>query len=707
MKDPISECRTVLKKGEYIATPNSDGEVLNRVVYVKSLPYYPARKDAVPLESVGRDIAPFASGTPKGAGMLAKEKPVKKGGKIFMTFVGLILLAAAALASGAWAQSYFGKEEVYAVVFSVDGVIYDETTVKKGGEIIFPEVEPAKDGYEFAGWVYEGGTLFEGGSANGNLRLIAKWTAIESYTVSFVIEGLDEPYYEITLGKDEAVIFPEEPTKTGYDFAGWVYEGGTLFEGGSANGNLRLIAKWTVIESYTVSFIVEGLDEPYYEVTLVKDEAVTFPEEPTKTGYDFAGWMYDGGTLFEGGTASGNLILTAKWTETTKKLLGQLKAALKKLLTVEYERLIAESEGYDQESFDALNEAYEGGIEAIEAANYADDADGAYSNAVDEMAGIEGVFTEGLAYAQTENGWAAGYGGATDLEVIIPAVYQGQKVVRIAESGFQEQEYEEFIISVKIPNSVTSIGDFAFCGCYGLTTIDIPEGVTTIGRQAFYDCDKLTTIAIPEGVTEIDREAFEYCDNLTTIAIPEGSRLTSIGAKAFDGCYSLTTIAIPKGVTSIGSFAFASCSSLTTITLPEGVTSIGERTFFSCSSLTTIDIPEGVTSIGEWAFYGCSSLTTIVIPEGVTTIGSQAFYNCSSLTTIVIPEGVTTIGNGVFSGCGRLTIYAEAESKPDDGWTSSWNPLNRPVYWYSKDYKSGNYWRYTTVDEVKVPTKWN
>jgi hypothetical protein len=67
-----------------------------------------------------------------------------------------------------------------------------------------------------------------------------------------------------------------------------------------------------------------------------------------------------------------------------------------------------------------------------------------------------------------------------------------------------------------------------------------------------------------------------------------------------------------------------------------------------------------------------------------------------------------TIGKGVFSGCARLTIYAEAESKPDDGWTSSWNPLNRPVYWYSENPDAGEgYWHYETIDGVKVPTKWN
>ncbi|MDR2091474.1 MAG: leucine-rich repeat domain-containing protein [Clostridiales bacterium] len=133
-------------------------------------------------------------------------------------------------------------------------------------------------------------------------------------------------------------------------------------------------------------------------------------------------------------------------------------------------------------------------------------------------------------------------------------------------------------------------------------------------------------------------------------------------------------------------------------------TTIGYQAFRSCSSLTAIVIPEGsrLASIGGLAFGYCNSLTTIVIPEGVTSIGSSAFRGCSSLTKIVIPEGVTSIGERAFSGCSRLTIFAGKGSKPD-GWNSSWNYDNRPVYWYSESQKSGNYWRY--VDGV--PTPWN
>jgi hypothetical protein len=209
------------------------------------------------------------------------------------------------------------------------------------------------------------------------------------------------------------------------------------------------------------------------------------------------------------------------------------------------------------------------------------------------------------------------------------------------------------LISIALPSGVTSIGSEAFEGCSSLTSINIPEGVTKIEEATFYGCSALTSINIPEGVTKIEGFTFYGCSALTSINIPEG--VTSIGGEAFDGCSSLTSINIPEGVTSIEFRAFESCSSLISINIPEGVTSIGGEAFEGCSSLTSINIPEGVTSIEFRAFYGCSSLTSINIPEGVTSIGDSAFHGCSSLISINIPEGVTSIGGEAFEGCSSLT----------------------------------------------------
>ena len=209
------------------------------------------------------------------------------------------------------------------------------------------------------------------------------------------------------------------------------------------------------------------------------------------------------------------------------------------------------------------------------------------------------------------------------------------------------------LTSITIPTSVTSIGDYAFCGCTGLTSITIPTSVTSIGDYAFSNCTGLTSIDIPNSITSIVNRMFYGCTGLTSITIP--NNITSIGGGAFSGCTGLTSITIPNSVTSIGGSAFYGCTGLTSITLPDSIGgAIGSQTFMNCTGLTSITLPKGVTSIGEWAFCGCSGLTFVPIPTGVTSIGNQAFAGCSGLTSVTIPTSVTFIGVQAFAGCSAL-----------------------------------------------------
>ena len=202
------------------------------------------------------------------------------------------------------------------------------------------------------------------------------------------------------------------------------------------------------------------------------------------------------------------------------------------------------------------------------------------------------------------------------------------------------------------PNNVSS-GCHLFIGNTELTSITIPDSVTSIGEYAFRNCSSLTGITIPGSVTSIGKYTFCGCNSLASIIIPDS--VTSIGDGAFYNCSSLTGITIPASVTSIGNYVFSYCSSLASITIPDGVTSIGNYAFSYCSSLTSITIPDSVTSIGEYAFYNCSSLTSITIPDKVISIGYRSFSDCSSLASITIPDSVTSIGDYAFYGCNRLT----------------------------------------------------
>ena len=160
------------------------------------------------------------------------------------------------------------------------------------------------------------------------------------------------------------------------------------------------------------------------------------------------------------------------------------------------------------------------------------------------------------------------------------------------------------------------IGDYAFKGCSGLTSLTLPATITTIGKYAFEDCTGLTSLNLPAGITSIGRRAFGGCSGLTSLTLPAG--ITSISDEAFYLCSGLTSLTLPAGITSIGEYAFSGCSRLTSLTLPAGITSIGEFAFSYCSGLTSIYVyAEKVPRIGRYAFEGCASRKcTLYVPKG-------------------------------------------------------------------------------------------
>ena len=164
--------------------------------------------------------------------------------------------------------------------------------------------------------------------------------------------------------------------------------------------------------------------------------------------------------------------------------------------------------------------------------------------------------------------------------------------------------------------------------------------------------------------------AFFGCSGLTSLTLPSG--VTEIGSFAFYGCSGLTSLTLPSGVTEIGDYAFNGCSGLTSLTLPSGVTEIGEGVFFGCSGLTSLTLPTGVTKIGYSAFSGCSGLTSLTLPSGVTEIGYSAFSGCSGLTSIyVYAEKMPKLGTDMFNGCDakKCTVYVP-KGTYDDYWLS-------------------------------------
>ena len=262
---------------------------------------------------------------------------------------------------------------------------------------------------------------------------------------------------------------------------------------------------------------------------------------------------------------------------------------------------------------------------------------------------------------------------------------------------------------VTIPDGVTSIGDNAFYGCSGLTSITIPDSMTSIGEYAFGNCSNLASITIPTNVTSIGDDAFYFCNSLTAINVSkENVNYTSENGILYDKnkrtliqCPGGKTgeLIIPGSVECLGETAFMGCDVLNSITMPDSVERIGKNTFGHCYGLTAINvseknptytsengilydknkrtlircpggkageliIPDSVEFIGEYAVSRCLALTDITIPASVQSIGDSAFYY-NSFTNIIIPDSVQSIGDSAFFRCAflnNITIPASVMS---------------------------------------------
>ena len=219
---------------------------------------------------------------------------------------------------------------------------------------------------------------------------------------------------------------------------------------------------------------------------------------------------------------------------------------------------------------------------------------------------------------------------------------------------------------IEFEGKFTRIPDRAFLNTkINSNNICIPNTVTSIGSYAFNNTAISGPLYIPNSVTEIGEGAFENCMNLYSLSLQ--SNLKRIGNRAFYACRFSGSLTIPNSVTEIGERAFQNCTGFNgTLTLSNKLETIGESAFNGCSGFTgSLTLPNSVTTIGDAAFRACGSFTNLELSNTLSVIPNQAFMHCRSLSgELVIPASVTEIGNNAFSDCQNLNAVTGQVTLP-------------------------------------------
>ena len=541
---------------------------------------------------------------------------------------------------------YLAKEEPtpeeFTISFFVDGELYS-SLLTAGNELLSLPEAPNKDNYEFKGWYFDDGTFenrlypntYENLPLEANVSVYAYYTFIEDipeeYQVSFIVNG-GTPIEPVVTSKIE-----DEPktSRKGYTFLGW-YLDSAYSEKVSfpldVTENITLYAKWEK-NTYDVHFELEG----GRGVSDLKTDRSETEPTPTKDGYTFLGWYFDGGFANKASfplEVTGNITLYAKWEENEPAGIT---------FTVDGSGLLTAVEGISETNSEVIIPSEVNG------------------QAVKQIG--QDLFRNNpyLRKLSIPDGVTLGYrmcSGCASLE------------------------------EVDLPSGITVIPDYAFEGCASLRSIELPKTLVQIRLEAFSGSG-LESLSAPSSLKEIWSYAFKDCLSLAEVDLKQ---VTSLGDMAFENCALLSSVSLPDSLLELGSYVFSGCSSLYSITMPSQAIAIESTAFYGTgyyndpsswdsgvlyvdsylvatnaefASVSSYSVKPGTIAIAEKAFANNGKkLESITLPDGLLFIGDGAFSSLSSLKTANIPSSVNRIGYGVFSG---TALYKDAANWEGNG----------------------------------------
>ncbi len=280
-------------------------------------------------------------------------------------------------------------------------------------------------------------------------------------------------------------------------------------------------------------------------------------------------------------------------------------------------------------------------------------------------------YSEGLNFVLMEDGtYGVRCGKVTSEEIVIPSERFGIPVTKILDGFFIHANtkmelygYDIGRVTVKLPESVTEIGDGAFDNSSVTCTVMLSASVKHIGKEAFASSAVDVVIPADSKLETIGENAFTQC-GITEFTAP--ATLRSIESRAFYGCKKLTwaDLSLATELKKIPAYCFES-SALKGIALSEGLEIIDHKAF-NGSALDSITLPESVKIIENSAFAYCYKLKTVDIPlEGeLEEIGAYAFESCVLIKSFKLPKKLSTLANNAFSSCnGLVEVYVPETSR--------------------------------------------
>lgn len=595
-----------------------------------------------------------------------------------------------------------------------------------------------------------------------------KKDASQKYTISFYAD--EELVFTLKTAGNEEIGLPDAPQKEGFTFDGWYSDKGTwenelmqdTFSERALTENIDVYAHYIPTDTplpseYTITFYIDGSASDAIQTS--GNETLTLPSAPNKDNYTFEGWFFDNGTWKN------------ELTETTyadKPLTTDVSvfAYYKKTEATDQEPPQKYTVQFDTDGGTAVNEMTVSTIakspettqEGYTFVGWYTES--SFTNKVTfpyEVTKAQTLYAkweqngpEKIVFSVDGNGVLTGVSGLTEnnTDVVIPSVVDGITVREIGMDVFKDNRN---IVSLTIPDSVTTLQNRICSGCTALRKVRLPSGLTVIPDETFDGCSSLSTVHLPNTLREIRSDAF--CGTgLTKFIAPDS--LTEIWGRAFKDCAKLTYVDL-KNVSSVSGGAFQNCTELQSVRLSDELTELPDHLFDGCASLAEIDMPNRPIAISAFilngtAYYNNKSnwekgvlyadgyliaadqtfaseteyavkagtrviadnafsnvgysakLRKMTLPDDLYRIGQEAFSKLFLLTEINIPDSVRSVGYGAFSGTG----YDTAQNYSDGGlYVGDWLVAVQKVAMESFTVREGTVGAADGKDSSLFPTK--